>query len=222
MNKPTLRQLRRSYRAHAGPRAFGPVGVQLTANDAGECSNGTAVLGGVNDLIACDTCGYQRCCCAVPCGRAEVDKPAHRACPHCSYVGNGDSHCPSCPTRKAAEAAEALAPGWRPADHGCVHACGAWVARVVKPGRDAWAWGRSWSGLCRSDDHVDSRDEAMARSLGWERENPSVWRGTGGKVISADSRRDDRWFAAEPKHASDRGREGSLPHAIAWCRGEAS
>jgi len=261
MNKPTLRQLRRSYRAHAGPRSFGPVGIQLTAEQRRHTNRANDFWDTPDD--ACSDCGHHVCSCtlrqlaeygpralgldAYAYSRWVEAKPEDapeltvadmeraierycppRACPHCSYRGDGDNHCPSCPTRKAAEAGEALAPGWThvPADGDLLecwsHVSGAGVALCAK----RYFYSSNFDNP--TSDFAPTRDEAMARALGWQKSESPVawisWRGPDGSVAVLYDEPTGIWTAyrGSSRDITAAEKVPMLPHAIAWCRGEAS
>jgi hypothetical protein len=117
-------------------------------------------------------------------------------------------------------AAEAELPaGWREADKGRNFMPGTLVhvsdsERVmVWPRGEAWLWISTTAG---ARDYVPTRDEAMARALGWEPDRHGIWRYK--FSCWASDQGGGPWEASNAGAA--RGGFRSLPHAIAWCRGD--
>jgi hypothetical protein len=124
MNKPTLRQLRKSYRAHAGPRAFGPVDGQSSEHEA--LRHEASV-----EHVRAESAAHEFI--REYMGEWVPAREVEPACPHCSYQGNGDNHCPSCPTRKAQQVALSALPSLDA------------MAASAKPAR-TFAWEREQQG----------------------------------------------------------------------------
>lgn len=120
---------------------------------------------------------------------------------------------------------EELAPGWRVSPHG--QTMGRRQYSHEK-GVDVWEAGDCWAFTVRPkqvtyESTAPTRDEAMARALGWvKHETLPGWKlpGTDGYVSPYPR---DRWGADSVRTGCPSSGDGfpSLPHAIAWARGDA-